>query len=397
MPIVCLYFQVHQPCRLRPYSAFDIGRSDAYVDEEANRRILDRVASKCYLPANALLLELICRYEGRFRLAFSFSGVFLDQLAAQRPDVLAGFRDLAATGCVEMLGETFSHSLAFLFSQREFGDQVVLHRRRMETLFGQTPRTFRGTELLYANDLARAVEKRGYTAILAEGADRILRGKSPDRCYRPAGCKRLKLLLRNYRLSDDVAFRFSDRNWREHPLTAAKFAHWIHRLDGKQDTVNLFLDYETFGEHHWEDAGIFAFLRDMPGEILRHGAFRFATPAEAADSLEPEDTLDVPAWMSWADTERDLTAWLGNPMQRDAVRALYRLEDKARRRGGRMLSTWRLLQTSDHFYYMCTKWCSDGDVHKYFNPYASPYDAYINYMNILDDFARRLDGKEEAP
>lgn len=390
MPVVCLYFQVHQPRRLRHYTFFDIDRVDAYEDDRANRLLLDRVASKCYLPANRILLDQIRRHNGAFRIAFSLTGVLLEQLEKDRPDVLESFRDLADTGCVEFLNETYHHSLAFLFSRREFKQQVLQHKLKIESLFGLTPTTFRHTELIYSNELARVVEKMGYRAILAEGAARILDGRSPDRLYRPAGCRRLKLLLRNYRLSDDIAFRFSDREWPEHPLTAEKFAHWIHRTDNEAAVVNLFMDYETFGEHHWAENGIFSFLESLPAALLKQDRFRFQTPGEAAASHDPEAALDVPDPLSWADEERNLTAWLGSAMQRDAIQTLYKLESRVRRQDGRFLQTWRMLQTSDHFYYMCTKWSADGDVHRYFNPYPSPYDAYINYMNILDDFSRRL-------
>jgi len=399
MPSVCLYFQVHQPSRLRRYSFFDVGHIHNYEDETENRRILDRVARKCYLPANTLLLKLIEEHGGKFRIAFSLSGAVLDQIERSRPDVLESFRRLAATGCVEFLNETDSHSLAFLFSPKEFKAQVLLHRARIRALFDQDSRTFRHTELIYSNDLAKAVEKLGYAVILAEGTEKILGRRSPNHLYRPAGCGKLKLLLRNYRLSDDVAFRFSDRNWAEYPLTAAKYAYWIHRIRQEESVVNLFMDYETFGEHQWEETGIFTFLSALPGEVLRHPEFRFRTPAEVAAGRHPAGEIDCPGFISWADEERDTTAWLGNAMQQDAAHTLYKMESAIRRRKDEdLLRRWRMLQTSDHFYYMCTKWFSDGDVHRYFNPYESPYEAYINYMNILDDLSQSIKGtKGESP
>jgi alpha-amylase len=399
MPSVCLYFQVHQPCRLRRYSFFDVGHIHNYEDETENRRILDRVARKCYLPINALLLKLIEEHEGKFRIAFSLSGTVLDQIERRRPDVLESFQRLAATGCVEFLNETDSHSLAFLFSPREFKAQVLLHRERVRALFDQDSRTFRHTELIYSNDLAKAVEKLGYAVILAEGTKKILDRRSPNRVYRPAGCGNLRLLLRNYRLSDDVAFRFSDRNWAEYPITAAKYALWIHRIRGEESVINLFMDYETFGEHQREETGIFELLSALPGEILHHPEFQFRTPAEAAAAHHPAGEVDCPGFISWADEERDTTAWLGNAMQQDAAHTLYGMEPAIRRRKDEgLLKTWRMLQTSDHFYYMCTKWFSDGDVHRYFNPYESPYEAYINYMNILDDLSRSIKNiKGESP
>ena len=397
MPSVCLYFQVHQPRRLRRYSFFDVGRRHDYEDGKENRRILDRVAAKCYLPASELLLERIEAFGGAFRVAFSLSGTVLDQFARHRPDVLESFRRLAGTGCVEFLNETDSHSLAFLFSPREFRAQVLRHRKRIRDLFGQDGKTFRHTELIYSNALAAAVEKMGFESILAEGTEKILGRRSPNRLYRPAGGGKLKLLLRNYRLSDDVAFRFSDKAWNGYPLTAEKYAHWIHRIRGETAVVNLFMDYETFGEHQWPETGIFEFLSALPREVLRDPAFRFRTPAEAAALHEAEGVIDCPEFVSWADNERDTTAWLGNALQRDAARALYALERAVRgRKDENVLETWRMLQASDHLYYMCTKWFSDGDVHRYFNPFESPYEAYIHYMNILDDFSQILKGKKEC-
>jgi len=375
-----------------------VGHLHNYEDEAENRRILDRVARKCYLPANALLLELIDRHEGKFRISFSLSGAALDQMERYRPDVLESFQRLAATGCVEFLNETDGHSLAFLFSPREFRAQVLRHAQRIRALFGQRGRTFRYTELIYSNALAAAAEKLGYETLLAEGTEKVLGKRTPNRVYRPIGCRKLRLLLRNYRLSDDVAFRFSDRNWSEYPLTAAKYGHWLHQIKGEDAVINLFMDYETFGEHQWPETGIFDFLRALPGEVLSHPDFRFKTPAEAAAGRQPADEIDCPALISWADEERDTTAWLGNVMQQDAARALYRIESAVRRRkDDGFLGTWRMLQASDHFYYMCTKWFADGDVHRYFNPYESPYEAYINYMNILDDLSQRIKKPKGEP
>lgn len=394
MPVVCLYFQVHQPRCLRPYSFFDIDHVKTYEDVRANRSLLDTVAQKCYLPANRILLKQISHHGDAFRLAFSITGVLLEQLERNRPDVLDSFKELADTGCVEFLNETYEHSLAFLFSRGEFYKQVLRHRRKIKSLFGQTSTTFRHTGLIYDNDLASVVEKMGYKAILAEGADRILNGRTPDCVYQPAGCRTLKLLLRNGRLSDDIAFRFSDRSSPEYPLTAQKFAKRIRRMDAEKAVINLFMDYETFGEHHGAESGIFDFLRSFAPAILKNSRFHFQTPGEVVQSHAPVASLDAPDTLSQADHEQDLTAWLGSAMQNDAIQALYKLEtDVCSRSNRKYLRTWRMLQTSDHFYYMCTKWSADGDVHRYFNPYPSPYDAYINYMNILDDFSRRLTQK----
>lgn len=392
MPSICFYFQVHQPCRLRHYTFFDIGQEHHYEDDAHNGEILNKVAEKCYLPANAVLLDLLKQYKGDFRIAFSISGVALDQFEQFNPAVLDSFKRLADTGCVEFLNETYHHSLAFVFSVPEFREQVELHRQRIFKLFGQKATTFRNTELIYSDAIAREVENLGYKAILAEGADRILGWRSPNSVYRPEGCRTLKLLLKNYQLSDDIAFRFSSREWSEYPLTAAKFARWVHQLDNAGDTINLFMDYETFGEHQWEETGIFDFLKLIPEHILADPLFRFLTPAQVVQNTTSAASLSVPEFMSWADVERDLTAWMGNDMQNDALRSVYDLEANVRARGRKdLLRTWRRLQTSDHFYYMCTKWFADGDVHKYFNPYSSPYDAYINYMNVLTDFSEQVE------
>lgn len=397
MSAICFYFQVHQPYRLRHYTFFDIGQSPFYEDEDANCGILLKVARKCYLPMNALLLKLIKRHEGRFKVSFSISGTALDQFEAYAPEVIQSYRELMATGCVEMLSETYSHSLSFLYSPEEFRAQVRQHDDRIEELFGVRPVVFRNTELIYNNALARTVEDMGYKAILAEGADHVLGWRSPNFLYRPAGCQKLKLLLKNYSLSDDIAFRFSNHQWPEFPLTADKFTNWAQAAVASGNIINLFMDYETFGEHQWETTGIFQFMEALPDYILRLPGFGFVTPSEAAARYEPVAELDVHNFMSWADAERDLTAWLGNDMQHDAIEAVYRLEPKIRQLNNPgMLRTWQRLQTSDHFYYMCTKWFADGDVHSYFNPYGTPYDAYINYMNVLADFSMRLDAALES-
>ena len=391
MPAICFYFQVHQPYRLRHYTVFDIGKSHHYEDVDANKSILHKVAHKCYLPMNALIKELIDKYQGAFRVSYSFSGTVLDQFEEYCPEVLASFQQLANTGCVEILDETYAHSLAFLYSKDEFEQQVLLHRTRIEQLFGQSPTCFRNTELVYNNHLAKIIETMGYESILAEGADQILDWRSPNFIYQPSNCHKLKLLLRNYTLSDDIAFRFSNKGWQEFPLTAEKFAAWEHQTSAQAEVINLFVDYETFGEHQWESTGIFDFMRALPHHVLQHQDFSFLTPTEVVRSMAPTAKLHVEKPISWADAERDLTAWIGNDMQQDAMEGVYKLEPLVRQvNNDALLLTWRRLQTSDHFYYMCTKWFSDGDVHKYFNPYGTPYEAYINYMNILADFEKIL-------
>ncbi|MCX5647414.1 MAG: glycoside hydrolase family 57 protein [Phycisphaerae bacterium] len=389
MASVCFYFQVHQPYRLRHYTIFDSDTN--YFDEHKNAQVCRKVAGKCYLPTNQLMLDLIRRHEGRFKVAYSITGAVLDQFKEYAPEVLASFQELAETGCVEFLGETYYHSLSFLFSPREFAAQIDAHRKAVQELFGQTPRIFRNTELVYNNALAETIEQiGGFDAVLAEGADHILGWRSPNFVYRPPNTQHLKLLLKNYRLSDDIAFRFSNRGWREWPLRAEKFSQWVNAVNGNGYTVNLFVDYETFGEHQWEDTGIFEFLRQLPTEILQNPDNDFKTPSEVADAYEAADVVDVPHLVSWADTERDLSAWLGNPMQNNAIHELYNLEHMVKASGDPdLLDSWRKLQTSDHFYYMCTKWFADGDVHKYFNPYDSPYDSYINFMNVLDNLRSR--------
>lgn len=391
MPAVCFYFQVHQPFRLRHYTVFD--QDTSYFDDHKNQFICRKVANKCYLPANRMMLNLIEKHKGRFRVAYSLTGVLIEQLYLYAPEVFESFQNLARTGCVEFLAETYYHSLAFLYSPQEFKEQVLKHRETITKLFGQEPRVFRNTELIYNNELARIVAETGlFDTILAEGADHILGYRSPNFVYRPVSAPNMKLLLKNYRLSDDIAFRFSNRQWSQWPLIADKFASWIEQVNGCGTNVNLFMDYETFGEHQWEDTGIFDFLWHLPDHILRHPDNCFKTPSEVAASYESMEELDFPHIVSWADMERDLSAWLGNPMQKNALDQLHALESKVKACGDPdILTDWRKLQTSDNFYYMCTKYFSDGDVHKYFNPYDSPYDSYINFMNVLDNLEERID------
>ncbi|QOV88508.1 glycoside hydrolase family 57 protein [Humisphaera borealis] len=390
MASVCFYFQVHQPYRLRRYSVFDTDRH--YFDEFKNAELCRKVAHKCYLPANRMLLEAIRQHEGKFRVAFSLSGVVLEQFRQYAPEVLDLFRELSDTGCVEFLSETYYHSLAFLYSREEFRDQVEKHRLLIKELFGQDPRVFRNTELIYNNDLAHFVSHMGYDGILSEGADSVLGYRSPNYVYRPPHAPRTKLLLKNYRLSDDIAFRFSNRTWEQWPLTADKFALWVNQINGNGHVCNLFMDYETFGEHQWAETGIFDFMRHLPEAILKSSSENsFITPSQQVDQFEAVGEIDVPHMISWADTERDLSAWLGNAMQSNALHELYKLEGALKEKGDEQLLTdWRRLTTSDHFYYMCTKFWADGDVHKYFSPYESPYDSYINFMNVLDNVQTRL-------
>jgi len=391
MASVCFYFQVHQPLRLRRYSVFDTDRH--YFDDYKNAEIVRKVAQKCYLPANKVILETIKAHEGRFRVAYCLTGVVLDQFQQYAPDVLQSFDVLNKTGCVEFLNETYHHSLAFLYKPDEFRAQVELHRKKVKELFGQDARVFRNTELIYNNDLGHFVAHMGYDAILTEGADSILGHRSPNFVYCPPHSK-IRLLLKNYRLSDDIAFRFSNRAWEQWPLTAEKFGKWVSQINGNGQICNLFMDYETFGEHQWANTGIFDFLRHVPGAVMKASQENnFLTPSELIDRYEPAGEIDVPHAVSWADTERDLSAWLGNAMQTNALNELYKLEPALKQKADpQLLEDWRRMTTSDHFYYMCTKYWADGDVHKYFSPYESPYDSYINYMNVLDNIQTRLRG-----
>lgn len=388
MVSVCFYFQVHQPFRLDQYQVFDIGTNKAYFNEKKNREVLKKVARKCYLPANSVLLGLL-RKLPEFKISFSFSGVFLEQCEEYLPEVLESFKLLVNTGQVEILAETYHHSLASLYSEKEFTAQVMLHTQKIKQLFGVTPTVFRNTELIYNNELAKKVERMGFKAILAEGWEHYLGWRSPNFIYKPPQAN-VPLLLKNYKLSDDIAFRFSNKEWSEHPLTVEKFSQWINTVNGNGDTVNLFMDYETFGEHQWKDTGIFEFMRHLPEELLKHPDNNFRFPSEVA-KLPIRDKLDIPHLLSWADMERDISAWLGNQMQQSAIRMLYDLEeDITALKNPELLDQWRKLQTSDHFYYMCTKYFNDGDVHKYFNPYDSPYDAYIYFMNAFKDLKEKI-------
>lgn len=387
---VCLYFQVHQPNRLRQYRFFDIGKNSHYYDDFTNRTILRRIAQKCYLPMNELLLQQIEEHKGAFKVAFSITGSALEQFDRYCPEVLASFRKLADTGCVEFLSETYYHSLSSLASESEFKHQVLKHKDAIEKTFGVTPVTFRNTELVYSDSIAEMVGELGFKTILAEGAKHVLGWQSPNYVYKATTKKNQKLLLRNSGLSDDIAFRFSNRSWENWPLTTDKFVSWLNAGDG--EIVNLFMDYETFGEHQSAASGIFEFMKALPGAVIADGNFEFVTPARAARKHKPVASLCIPDAISWADEERDTSAWLGNELQNEAFGKVYSLSEKlAILNDAELWSDFGHLQESDHFYYMCTKYFSDGAVHKYFNPYDTPYEAFINYMNVLSDFMLRVD------
>jgi len=392
MRSICFYFQVHQPYRLRNYRFFDIGEKHDYFDTFNNNLIMRRVADKSYLPMNALLLDLINEYGSAFKVSFSISGVALDQFAEYAPDVLESFKKLAATGNVEFLSETFAHSLTSLKSREEFEKQVSMQSEKIEKYFGVKPTTFRNTELIYSDEIGEMVADMGYKTMLTEGAKHILGWRSPNFVYTNAINPKLKMLLKNYRLSDDIAFRFSEQSWKEWPLTTDKFVSWLSEIDEKEEVVNLFMDYETFGEHQWAETGIFDFMKTLPGKIFSNTSFSFNTPSEVTETLQPVGPIHAPYPISWADEERDLTAWLGNDLQDEAFDKLYQLESQIKNcKDDSIQRDWLRLQTSDHFYYMCTKWFSDGDVHKYFNPYGTPYEAFINFMNVLSDFIIRVE------
>lgn len=392
MSAICLYFQVHQPFRLRTYRFFDIGDNHYYYDDFQNRSIVKRIATRCYLPANRLMLELIERHGKQFKVSFSISGNAIDQFEMYSPEVIESFKALARTGCVEFLAETYSHNLSSLRSQEEFTRQVELHQSRIEKLFGTRPTAFRNTELIYSDTIGAIVAGMGFDVMLTEGAKHILGWKSPNLMYCNSVNPKLKVLMRNFQLSEDIAIRFSNKGWSEWPLTADKFAGWVNAMDPKHEVINLFMDYETFGEHQLADTGIFDFLRALPTIILKKTKYRFSAPTELAKKLQPVSSVQAPYPMSWADAERDITSWLGNDLQNDAFDSLYSIEQKVRRCSDpELLRDWNYLQTSDHFFYMSTKWFSDGEIRKTLNPYPTPYEAYINYMNALSDFILRVE------
>jgi len=385
---VCLYFQVHQPYRLRRYNYFDVGREHRYFDDDVNRDLLASVASRCYSPA-ASFCERLLEEHPRFAVSFSFSGTVLEQLRAWAPEALAAFRRLAASDRVEILAETSHHSLAWLASREEFADQVVLHRGIVQQELGVEPKVFRNTELIYSDSLAAAVEDMGFSGVLADGVEPLLGPRSPAHVYRAATPKGLPLLVRHFRLSDDVAFRFSDRSWREWPLTPEKYDRWISGVEG--DLVSLFMDFETFGEHQRAETGIFDFFEGWIDRRLARRSAAFLTPSAAIERFSPSETLSAPRLLSWADEARDVSAWQGNDLQRDALGKLFALERRVRANGSASLAEdFRRLSTSDHFYYMATKTAGDGRVHEHFSPFDSPYDAYIAFMHVVSDLERRL-------
>lgn len=391
---IVLYMHVHQPWRVRDYSIFDTANNHNYFDSSqqslSNKFIMQKVAEKSYRPMNALLEKLLNTHPD-FRASLSITGTFIEQAEKWTPDVITSFQRLVATGRVEIVAETYHHSLAFFYSKNEFQRQVDIHKQKIKQLFGVVPKVFRNTELAYNDELAKWADNAGYKGILAEGWDPILGWRSPNYMYQPSGTKNIRLLLKNYKLSDDLAFRFSNRAWQQWPLTADTYNEWTDQALQDGSIVNLFMDYETFGEHQWADTGIFNFFEEFVAKWLSRDNATFYTASEAIDIFEPVDEVSMPHTITWADTERDLTAWLGNSMQHEAMRYLYEMEEAVIHSGNlQLISDWRKLQTSDHAYYMCTKWFTDGDVHAYFSPYESPYNAFLYYMNVLRDMRYRL-------
>ncbi len=391
MTAICLYFQVHQPYRLRHFSFLEPPTlPQDYTDEALNERIVRRVGQRCYLPNNQLLLRLVKQYGERFRIAFSISGTAMEQFEQYAPEVLQSFQKLVDTGNVELLAETSHHSLSFLFNTEEFTTQIQLHREKTQKLFNVTPCIFRNTELIYRDDLPEALAPFRFRGILCEGADQWLQGKSPNFVYQSKRSPRIPLLLRNYLLSDDIAFRFSDTSWNEYPLTAKAFSQKLNAQESAE-VINLFMDYETFGEHQAASTGIFNFLEELPEEVLQSSKYQFCTPSDVLNRLAPLRVYEVPRATSWADEARDVSAWLGNTMQRESIERLYQKWHKVmHKRVPHLTEVWRKLQTSDHFYYMATKALADGDVHQYFSPFETPYDAYIAYQNVLQHFDHYL-------
>lgn len=399
---VVLYLHVHQPWRVRQYSIFDTAEEHDYFNahhiddaDRNNEKILRKVADKSYRPMNAVLEKLLKQHP-EFKVSLSITGTFIEQAEKWAPDVIDSFKRLVATGQVEIVAETYHHSLAFFYSLPEFERQVRMHREKIRDLFGVDTSVFRNTELSYNNDLAKWADEYGFKGILAEGWDPILQWRSPNHLYRPSGTRNIGLLLKNYRLSDDLAFRFSNQAWEQWPLTSDTYTNWATESSADSPLINLFMDYETFGEHQWADTGIFGFFEEFVGKWLSNPNNTFATVSEAIDAHEPVGEISMPNTVTWADSERDLTAWLGNTMQQEAMRHLYAIEDDVIRSNDlQLISDWRNLQTSDHAYYMCTKWFTDGDVHAYFSPYESPYDAFLYYMNAVRDMRYRIMGHRQ--
>ena len=396
MKSICFYFQIHQPFRLKNYRFFDIGNDHYYYDDFANDEIITRIAHRCYLPANAMLLDIIKQYGKKFKVAFSISGTALEQLEQYVPEFIDSMQELAATGSVEFLSETYAHSLSSLHDPDEFVAQVKAHDAKIFQLFGQKPKVFRNTELIYDDDIASMVAAMGFKGAITDGAKHILGWRSPNFLYSSAAAPKLKLLLKNSKLSDDISFRFSNYNWESYPLTADKYIDWIAALPEEEQLVNLFMNYETLGELQPAETGIFEFIKALP-RFAAEKNIKFVTPGEVLTKFKPVAALSVPFPMSWADEARDTSAWLGNMLQQEAVAKLYSIGERVRLcQDKRIKQDWNYLQASDHFFYMSTKHNSDGTVHSHYSPYGSPYTAFTNYMNVLSDFMTRVEAQYPA-
>ncbi|MDO9517272.1 MAG: glycoside hydrolase family 57 protein [Methanosarcinaceae archaeon] len=390
MTSICIYFQIHQPYRLRWFWPNEDKGFNRYFDESINKEIFEKVARKCYLPTNNVMLDAIDEHHGDFKFSVSITGTLLSQCEQWGTDVLDTFRQMADSGCVEFLDETNYHSLAGLFEDRtEFIEQVREHRDLVFDLLKVKPEVFRNTELLYNNSIAKTASELGYKAILTEGVENLLGWRTPNHVYKAKGSD-IALLMRNFKLSDDIGYRFSAKWWSQYPLTADKWATWASEAGG--ETINIFMDYETFGEHQWETTGIFQFLRAFPNEVIKRN-LTFNTPSEVVDMYKPVAEIDVGDFstISWADMERDTSAWLGNDMQRRCFEEAKQLGPYVKKTEDReLIRIWKHLLTSDHYYYMCTKWLDDGDVHSYFSIHSSPFDAAVNFMAVIMDFKAQV-------
>ena len=391
MKAICFYFQIHQPFRLKRYRFFDIGNDHYYYDDFANDDIITRIARHSYIPAAESLLRMIEQSNGAFRCALSITGVALEQCEHYVPEFIDLLKKLADTGKVEFLAETYAHSLASLAEPEEFAAQVKAHDDKIFELFGVRPKVFRNTELIYCDDLAPQIAAMGYKGVITEGAKHILGWKSPNYVYSAASAPKLKMLLKNSKLSDDISFRFSNSEWDAYPLTADKYIDWIANTPDDEQIVNLFMNLETFGELQNRDTGIFQFLEALP-RFAKERGIDFWTPSEAVSKLKPVGELSVMHPISWADEDRDTSAWLGNKLQNEAFSKLYSVAERVRLCDDRRLKQdWYYLQASDHLFYMATKHMNDGAVHSHFSPYETPFQAFTNYMNVLSDFIVRVE------
>ena len=393
---IVLYLHVHQPWRVRNYDIFDVASKHNYFSESAspdqdNELIFHKIADKSYKPMNHLLEKLLNDHPD-FKVSLSITGTFIEQAEQFDPGILDSFRRLVDTGRVEILSETYHHSLAFFYDRNEFEAQVERHRQKIREVFGVETRVFRNTELAYNNELAKWADDYGFNGIIAEGWDDVLGWRSPNYVYRPVNTGNIKLLMKNYRLSDDIAFRFSDRGWADWPLTADKYHRWVSTALEDAPLLNLFMDYETFGEHQWAEDGIFEFFEQFVRHWVSRPDQKFYTISEAIEANEPQGEISVTQTVTWADSERDLSAWLGNNLQHEAMKYIYDMTERVLRTGdGQLIDDWRKLQTADHVYYMSTKHADDGSIHSYFSPYSSPYEAFLNYMNAIRDIRWRTD------